>query len=115
MVKISRTMPPTPVAALERLDCAGWLCDSILKATPNLLQCRSHPILFPCLDQNLPHRILVRFFRGKGQGLTRILVGAMPDHHRENTQFREVGFPAQNLQHVFMLSGANRAGQRVQA
>ena len=35
MVKMSRKIPPTPVAAPWNGSTAlGWLCDSILKATP---------------------------------------------------------------------------------
>ena len=36
MVKMSRMMPPTPVAAPWNGSTAlGWLCDSILNATPS--------------------------------------------------------------------------------
>ena len=94
IVKMSRTMPPTPVAAPWNGSTAlGWLCDSILNAMAKpVADVDDAGVFLARADEDL------RRLGGKGlQQRAGVLVGAvLAPHHGEDAQLGVIGFPSQD-------------------
>ena len=94
MVKMSRMMPPTPVAAPWNGSTAlGWLCDSILKA-----MARPSPMsMMPAFSSPAPTRMLGDLVGKVFSNGRRVFVGAMlAPHDGEDAELGVVGLAAED-------------------